>query len=157
MRREMALWGAVALLVCGYLVARPAVTHETAADEAQVRALIAAGEQAIERHDVQAAMACVSRDYEDSNGLTYRALRIRVAQDVRSVPDVNLGGRVLDVQITGDEARVSYRVSVQGEGQLYFNGTLTLSLKKEPVWRYLIFRGKGWKLIGAEGYGSVLG
>jgi len=155
MRRNLIIVIIVAMLACAYLIAWRSIARETISDEASIGNLIALGERAVEQRDLGDTMACVSRDYEDGNGLTYPALRARSAQALQSVHDVEIKGKVFGLTVNGDKAIVVYGVDVVLDGEKAFHGSLDLIMKKEPTWRHWIFRVKEWKIVAVEGYPSA--
>ena len=156
MRRDLTILGIAALLVCAYLAAGHFIARDSRPDETQIRALVRTGERAVERHNLGEIMDCISEDYKDSNGLTYAALRMRAAQELRDIPPVKVIGSLLSMRLGGETAVARYRVTVQGERETIFSSVLSLDLKKEPVWRYLIFRAEAWKVTAVEGYPSYI-
>ncbi len=156
MKRRIAFWGIAAVLICGYFVTGWFIARDGMTDTQQIRSLIEHGKIAIERHDLGDIVSCVSGDYRDSHGLTYMALRVQAAQWLRTGRDIKIAGRILNIEVVGAEGKMAYHATVRVDGESVFNGDLLLSLKKEPAWRYLVFRVREWKVVAVEGYPSVL-
>ena len=156
MKRRIAFWGIAAVLICGYFITGWFIARDGTTDTQQIGSLIERGKIAIERHDLGDIVACVSGDYRDNNGLTYMTLRVQAAQWLRTGRDIKIAGRILSVQVAGVEGRTAYHATVRVDGESVFNGDLSLYLKKEPAWRYLVFRVREWKVVAVEGYPSVL-
>ena len=152
MRRDFVLVVAAVVFGCAYLLVGQMVTRDSRSDSQQIAALIASGERAVEHRDLADVMSGVSRNYSDVNGLTYPALRMRAAQALRNSSSLSVNGRVLNTRVNDSQAALQYKVSVKGDDGNLFSGTLTMDLKKEPVWRYGIFRARQWKVVSMDGY-----
>lgn len=75
MKKALRILAAAAIVIAAALVYFAITEARCPSDEAQIRALLAKGELAIEHKNMKDAMSCVARDYTDDAGNTYDGLR----------------------------------------------------------------------------------
>lgn len=124
-------------------------------DREQIRALLASGEAAIEGRNMSAAMACVSKGYEDESGLNRDALRLQVIEAFRNIDGYDLTVTTEEMRIDGKEAQARILVILaaveDGERHEVFSGPITVRLREEPSRRYLVLPSKAWRVTGMTG------
>ncbi len=124
-------------------------------DEAQIAALLADGERAIERRSIRDALACVSSEYTDPAGFNRDGLRLQVIEAFRASDGYDVSLRTEGISIAGDTADVRSVVTIaslqRGERREVFDGPVTIRLKSESARRYLVFPAKSWKVVGMSG------
>ena len=102
-------------LALAALAALPGCARETADPEAEIRALVDAGERAAEARDLDAIMALVSGEYAAPDGRTRRDLSLYVQGLLALHPRLGLFVRVESVELQGPEhARAAVRVAAVG-------------------------------------------
>lgn len=162
------VWAVLALtLVAGGLFGFFKFWLQAPSDEEQIRALLAKGEAAIERRDLGVAMTCVSRNYSDPAGLTYKTLRLYAMQALYEVDRYDLAVTISDIEVDGDTAKIRTLLSltafVESHSYEAFAGPLTMGLKKEDAKRLLVIPARVWKITSiavlptAGGYRAVSG
>ena len=145
----------VLLAAAGYWKFRP----RQLTPEAQVRRLLARAEQGAELQSASRCMACVSRDYSDSDGNTYHTLRQLAVRGFYSVDAVDVTVRVRELTVRGDRAVVTAHVTISA-GQhdsppSTTDSDMTVHLVREKQgWRrqWKVVRVKGWNFPEVDGY-----
>lgn len=135
-------------------------------DVAQIRAMLDAGERAVEARNVSGLMRLISEEYRDPNGLRREQIRFYVAQQMRDSEriDVTISEPSLQIQVGADgkSAVLSGDVSVSmgdSTGATFpgRNFHLTLDVKKEPARIFGVFPTHAWRVVSASGYGALEG
>jgi hypothetical protein len=135
-------------------------------DVAQIRAMIDAGEQAVEARNVGAMMRLVSQEYRDPNGLRRDQIRFYAAQTLRDADNVQVSisepSLRIRVEPDGQRAEVACDVSFSMTDTMgtLFPGRhfhLTMDLKKEPARVFGVFPTHAWRVVSADGYGALEG
>jgi hypothetical protein len=151
---------AVAALYWSSLAQRPKGT-----DMEQVRLLMVRGEQALEQRHLSEAMALVSRQYQDNEGLRFDQLRALVGNQLRQAErvDINIPARSLSIEMSRDGQRAIAHAHVDLHAATRFDAVfdqasdVTLEFAKEPVHYYLMFPGEEWRLVKMSGYQPFAG
>ena len=132
------------------------LSHRTApSDEDRIHALLVKGQTAIERKDLKAAMSCVSRDYQDANGLKYDALRIQAIQAFQQEGKYDVVLEDAAIALAGDKAEVTTTVTISLATQTtmsrILSSPLRIHLAREPARRWLVIAVKVWKITRIDG------
>ena len=146
-RRRLALAAALlAAVVAPWLLG--ACGREAVGPEAEIRALIDAGEQAAEARDLDAVMALVSGEYADAEGRSRRDLALYVRGLFALHPSLELLVRVESIELDGPEhARATLDVAsvgrrrAEGVSLAASDRTVTLNLRRD---------GGEWRVISAR-------
>ena len=129
-------------------------------DAQQILAQIERGQQAAEQRNVGALMRIVSPAYKDDSGMVTRpALSYQVREQLREAQQLEvtipMSALHIDVAPNGREATVTGHMELRITGQQGDVRTVTLSptlsWRKEPVRRYLVFPAEEWRVTKAVG------
>ena len=154
-----------AYLVIVVLLGAMAVTYQvslsrqTASDNEMILAAIEKAQTSAEKNDARGVLSVVSKNYKDDAGITYRLLRVRMADaltsDVR--PDVTI--LFPNVRVNGEDATADLRVRVtdlRSANETLFDQNLRLILRKEKLHKHLVFTTREWRITGVEGVAQVI-
>jgi len=124
-------------------------------DEDQIQMLMAKGQSAIERKDLNGMMSCVSKDYSDSV-FTYNTLRLQALEAARAEGRYDVLLKHTSVEVQGDTAVASTRVTValvSDHGGMHdlLDSRITLRFKKERGKRFLVIPTRTWKVTSISG------
>jgi hypothetical protein len=145
----------VIILIAGYFIA----TRENGTDTEQIMAVIERGRQGVEKKSTDQAASCVSKSYADDYGMKYDTLRIWAAQAFHSETNYEVIVSTPEVNVQGDEAQAKTHVivNVTSEGgRQAFKEDVTLSMKKEPIRKFLIYPTMEWKVTKIEGLDRMI-
>lgn len=145
------IWMAVVVAAISY-TAIAYLTVDRASDEIQIRSMISNTVAAIEKRDLGGTIACVSKNYKDSD-LNYDRLRVLVAQALRVENDYNAKAEVKSIKIDGDKAKVDlvFNVNALKGGTSMYSRNLTLHLAKENGRHALVVPVKAWRVTSVDG------
>ena len=131
------------LVYCYVAVVRP----RSVADVTQILRLNADVERAVEQRRPSEIMGCISQDYEDPSGNTYRALQRLLIGAGRAQGTLELSVQAPELEVAGDTATFAAEVDLASAGQISSEAmthlTVTGQLRKE--------RGR-WKVVSATGW-----
>ncbi|MGI5817000.1 MAG: hypothetical protein ACOX9R_02765 [Armatimonadota bacterium] len=114
-------------------------------DREQILRMVVDVKQAVEQGRVSGVMEHISEDYEDPHGFNYRMVQRMVIAGARDRRRVNLSVQVPEVEVTGDTARFTARVDVNGAEMTRL--TVSAQLRREGG-RWMVVSATGWQ--GAE-------
>ncbi len=120
--------------------------------ERAIRAVLRAGETAVEARDLTAAMSQVSRHYLDENGLNYLALRRALGWAFNRFQGLDVRMYDVSIDVSGDQAiakaMLQVIVTADCSENRYLLGAaglperVTIKLVKEPL---------AWKVVSVNG------
>lgn len=143
------------VVILGVPLAYQRISAPRPSNEEQIAALLADGERAIERRDVQGALACVSGQYKDPAGFNRDGLRLQLIEAFRQSDGYDVSLQTAGIRIAGDTAdvqTVATIVSLHGNNRhVTFDGPVGIRLQHEPAKRYLVFPTKTWRIVGISG------
>jgi len=132
-----------------------ATKEERMPDEFRIRSVIAAGERAVMERDLGSAMACISKNYHDSQGLTYQTLRQAAARALQAAEDYQISLDLLDIDCKDGRALAKARVNAVAQAGGFrspaISFTLDIRLAKERARRWWIFPVTRWRVISLDG------
>lgn len=145
------VWIAIAIIVivAGFML------YPRGTDEEQIRNVIKAGAQAIEKKQIGGTLKPVSRKYKDSRGLSYLAIRAIMTRLFAHYSEIDISYSIIKLVITDDSATADLSMTVvivkNGKpayllGSASKPGTLVLVLKK-TVLDWTVIEVKDLKLI----------
>ncbi len=131
-------------------------------DTDQIREVLSLGEEAVESHNVPAMMGLVSKDYKDDMGFNKDRLRLLAMNAFRDQESTWVTLDNVSIQPKGDSAVVNTDLTVESTSRQSENTThetypITLTLRKEPGYRFLVLPTQRWRVIKASGAGLPLG
>lgn len=127
---------AIIVVVAGFML------YPRGSDEEQIRHIIKAGAQAIEKKQIGGTLKPVSRKYKDSRGLSYLAVRAIMTRLFAHYSEIDISYSIIKLAIADDRAtaNLSMTVVIVKNGKPgYLLGspskpsTLTLVLKKSGL------------------------
>lgn len=139
------------LVVVFFILVVAATWYFWDSPEGAIRALLRDGEQAVESEDMARAMAHVSRQYLDENGLNYLAVRrvLGFAFNRFEAIDVRLREVRIDIEDGSASARGMLQVLVaQQANNAYLIGEPGLP---DPVTITLVKGALGWRVTSVNG------
>lgn len=149
-------WLAVILIVvlCAGLVIMKSVGKPTPTDEEQIHALLVKGQTAVEKKDLKAAMACVSKNYRTGE-MRYDQLRMQAIQAFQQEGKYKVMLEDPNISISGDQASANPRVtlSMVSHGSLHqiFSQTINIGFAKEKTMHWLVVPSSQWRIISLDG------
>jgi hypothetical protein len=126
----------VTIVVAGFML------YPRGSDEEQIRNIIKAGAQAIEKKQLGDTLKHVSRKYKDSRGLSYLAIRTIMIRLFARYSEIDISYSINKLEITDDKATADLSLTVvtvkDGRpayllGEAGKPGALTLLLKKSAL------------------------
>ncbi len=162
-RKGIALAVACLLILAAFFVVRGGPPRS---DEEQIRDLITTGKSAVEAHNLPTVMGLISKDYKDSFGFNRDRLRILLGQTFRDQADTTVNVSALQISVSrasataagATEATAQMTASIssrsRASGDLHSGDyPITLHLKKEPGYRFLVLPQEKWRVVSASGTG----
>lgn len=134
-------------------------------DREQIARMLVQGEAAVERKDVSGVTRFISEDYRDSLGFSASSVKYQIGDYLRrkGALDLNIPSRSVQIDVSPDGRTASARFHVSAIAASPTGGSnqtemdISLQLKKEKVYYYLVVPGQEWKVTSAEGYAGLEG
>jgi len=124
--------------------------------EEHIQMLLAKGQSAIERKDLKGVMSCISKDYSDSAGFTFDILRAQALEVIGTEGQYDVLLEHTSVEAHRNTAIANTQVTVylvldHHRMHQFFNGPITLHLRKEKSKRFLVIPTRIWKVARIDG------
>ncbi len=166
MQRGAAAGVAIVVLALGALGTKMAVdaARPKGSDQEQLARMLVDAESAVERGDVGGVTRYVSPDYRDNLGLSATSVKYQISDYIRKRRSIQLTIPSRTVHVTvnpdGRTGSVQFHLSAQTaseSGSSRGDMDLSLQVRKERVYYYLVFPGEEWRVTSADGYSGMEG
>ena len=146
----------IAIFAVGIAVAwRAATKEERVPDRIRICQILEQGRQCAMDRDLRGAMALVSREYHDSNGLTYQTLKLSAARALQSAEDymVSLDAPIEALNGSNAVARAKVEVValIGGIRSPAVRFELVATFSKEQSRRWGVFPVSRWRITSLDG------
>ena len=138
--------------------------HPRGSDQEQLERMLVDGQSAVERKDIPGVTRFISEDYRDSLGLSASSVKYQIGDYLRShgALQLNIPSRSVEIQVNPDGKTGSVRfhvtaTSASANGSSRSDMDMSLGVKKERVYYYVVFPGEEWRVTSAEGYAALEG
>ncbi|MBW3623106.1 MAG: hypothetical protein KY468_06810 [Armatimonadetes bacterium] len=130
-------------------------------DTEQIQAILLEGERAVEEKDLSAIMGMVSKEF-NMEQINRDRLRLMLAQTFREHGPIYVTLNDVVIQPQGDTATVSMNATVEAQGKTNSETVsntvpVTLQLRREEGYRFLVIPTEVWRVTGASGTGLSFG
>lgn len=133
-------------------------------DQEQIARMLVQGQAAVERKDVPGVTRFISEDYRDGLGFSASSVKYQIGDYLRrkGALQLNIPSRSVEIIVSPDGQTASARFHVSAiaaspNGSNQTEMDMSLQLKKEKVYYYVLFPGHEWKVTSADGYGALEG
>jgi hypothetical protein len=162
-KRTLILLGVLALLLAGgaALGIKLAVDAQRpkGTDAEQIQWMLYHAERAAERLQPAPLQKLIAKEYSDALGANGPRMRLEIMHYLRQQTslEVEIPAEAIRIEVAPDgrtaTAGFPIRVTTQGQGGSgRTDAVLSLSLVKEPVHYFFLFRGEEWRVKSVAGY-----
>jgi hypothetical protein len=145
------LLGAAVILGIGlaiYLMA----TAPLPSDQDQIASAIETARSAVQSRKASGVLTVVSADYHDPVIANVDQLHAYLIHAFRNSGPITVQTSANTITVHGNTAQSVSHVTLKGanNGDSYFDGNITLTWKREPARRFLVFPTTTWRVVSAD-------